>query len=220
MEFYSIGDFYQEIQRGLDHLYGIHGDALFCGDPKRQVTSEYYYSGGGELHPVVCISSARAAMELITGQGEGDGGGIYDKERELAHFYRFEQLKLGRYYQPGDRPHEPTGPECRVDWDAVYPAYTNPRLEHFRASEELYETARTFNRSYAEFLALVTQAFDGRPELLLEGVPRMFALRDAVNQLVRNPVPGSKAAADSSAVGQVDGPAHAAPTFELAEFSR
>ncbi len=220
LEFYSIGDFYQEIERGFEHLYRVHGAALFSGDPKRQITSEYYYSGGGELRPVVCMESARAAIGLITGQGEGDGGGIYDAERELAHFYRFEQLKLGKYYEPGDVPHDPKGPPCQVDWTAVYPTYTNPRLEKFDASSELYEYARDFNRDYAEFLALVTEAFNGKPQLLLDAVPKMFRLRNGAMQLMRNPLPASKASADSAAAGQPDGPANAAPTFEVAEFAR
>ncbi|MGO7624626.1 ferritin-like domain-containing protein, partial [Rhizobium ruizarguesonis] len=46
----------------------------------RQITSEYYYSGGGELFPVTDLKSALEAIELIMEQGEGDGGGIYDDD--------------------------------------------------------------------------------------------------------------------------------------------
>src|SRR4051812_15747483 len=52
MRFYSIGDFYEEIRRGLEALQAERagsGETLFVGDPARQVTPEYYYSGGGEL---------------------------------------------------------------------------------------------------------------------------------------------------------------------------
>ena len=227
LHFYSIGDFYEEIKRGFAYLHNEHGPALFSGDRDRQVSSEYYYSGGGELTPVVCIDTANAAIELIQGQGEGarfgpdddDRPGIYDREGELAHYYRFEQLKIGKYYQPGDKPHNPTGPECQVDWQAVYPTRTNPRLEQFRVSEELYEIGRAFNRDYADFLKLLNRAFNGKPQLLLEAVPGMFTLRNGVNQLVRNPLPGSNAQSDSAATGPRDGPANAAPTFEMPEVS-
>ncbi|MEO1334439.1 MAG: ferritin-like protein, partial [Myxococcota bacterium] len=104
LEFFSIGDFYNEIKHGFEYLYEQRGPSLFSGDPRRQVTSQYYYSGGGELNAVTDMASARAAIDLVIDQGEGHGGKIYDTERELAHFYRFEQLKLGRYYQPGDEP--------------------------------------------------------------------------------------------------------------------
>jgi hypothetical protein len=215
LKFFSIGEFYAEIERGVDHLHQELGPELFSGDPAHQVDSQYYYSGGGELHPVVDIDSARRGIELIIGQGEGLERTAFDAEHELAHYYRFEQLKLGRYYQPGDQPHKPTGPECEVDWAAVYPTASNPRLEQLVNAPELHETAAAFNEGYADFLALLTRAFTGQPQLLVEAVHGMFELRNRANVLIRNPIPGSSAAELSSADPAPDGPAHAAPTFEL-----
>src|SRR5262245_38095333 len=43
--FYSIGEFYAEIGRGLEQLQELGADQLFTGDPARQITPEYYYSG-------------------------------------------------------------------------------------------------------------------------------------------------------------------------------
>ena len=83
MQFYSIGDFYEEIARGVRYLhqqYEKDGRQLFTGDPSRQVTPEYFYSGGGELTAVTDLDSALAAFRLIAEQGEGYGGGIYDNE--------------------------------------------------------------------------------------------------------------------------------------------
>jgi hypothetical protein len=215
LEYYSIGEFYAEIERGFDRLYRQHGDELFSGDPALQVGPEYYYSGGGELRRVVDIDSARQSIDLIIGQGEGTGAGAFDAEDELAHYYRFQQLQLGRFYQPGDAPHQPTGPECEVDWSAVYPTMTDPSLDRLTGSPELHETAAAFNREYADFLGLLTRALNGQPELLIEAVPRMFGLRDRATVLIRNPVPGSSAGADSAADPSPGGPANAAPTFEL-----
>ncbi len=200
--YYSIGEFYEEIRRGFVYLHQQHGDALFCGDPKRQVGPEYYYSGGGEVHVVTDMRSATAAIELIIGQGEGLGGGIYDKEKELAHYYRFDQLLKGRYYQKCDEPHQPTGPSFEVDWDAVYPLQTNAKVSNYDGSPELKQAALDFNHQYARFLGLLTAAYDGQPQKLLEAVPEMFRLRDGMLQLMRNPLPGT------------DGTA--APTFEVA----
>ncbi len=214
LKFYSIGEFYTEIERGIDHLHDQMGPELFSGDPAHQVGSEYYYSGGGELHPVVDLESARRGVELIIGQGEGAENEIFDVEDELAHYYRFEQLKLGRYYQPGDQPHRPTGPECEVDWTAVYPTRTDLKVEHLQHAPELQEFAVGFNRRYAEFLGLLTKAFSGAPHLLVEAVHGMFGLRNDVNVLIRNPIPGSSATL-SAADPTPDGPAHAAPTFEM-----
>jgi hypothetical protein len=213
--FYSIGEFYEEIGEGFVELHREYGDALFCGDPALQVGSEYYYSGGGSLRPVLDLESALSSIELIKGQGEGHLGEPYDVQGELAHYYRFEQLKLGRYYQPGDTAGHPSGPECSVDWSAVYPTVTNPQIASFRVDPELYQTALAFNRSYVAFLGMLTKAFSGQPQRLMEeAVPYMFRLRDGANQLMRNPLPGSDVKA-SAAKDPVPGPAHAAPTFEL-----
>jgi hypothetical protein len=206
LRFFSIGAFYEEISRGLERLHDERtqaGEELFVGDPARQVTPEYYYSGGGEVVPVTDLESAREALRTIGEQGEGLGGAIFDNEGELAHYYRFKQLLLGRYYQPGDDPDDPTGPSLDVDWDAVYPVKTNATLEDYPGDSELHAAAVAFNRQYADFLRLVTDSFTGRPELLIDAVAEMFRLRDGITSLMRNPIPG------------LDG-VTAAPTFEVA----
>jgi hypothetical protein len=170
------------------------------------VTPEYYYSGGGEVVPVTDLESATEAIRLIGEQGEGLGGAIYDNEGELAHYYRFKQLELGRYYQPGDEAGNPTGPPLTVDWDAVYPVKTNATLSDYPESSELHARAVEFNREYASFLSMLTDAYTGRPELLIDAVVEMFRLRDAMSTLIRNPIPGA-------------GGLTAAPTFEVAAFS-
>ena len=205
MQFYSIGEFYREICRGLEYLheqYASKGKELFTGDLSRQVTPEYFYSGGGEAIVVTNLESALDALNFIAEQGEGLGGGIYDHKEELAHYYRFEQLRLGRYYVKGDQPGQPSGPAFDIDWTAVYPVLKNARLADYPESSETYRAAREFNDSYAEFLEFLTNAFTGQPTLLLEAVPRMMRFRDEMSRLIRNPAPGRPGM-------------HAAPTFEL-----
>lgn len=202
MQFWSIGEFYAEIAHGLQRLHEDVGDELFSGPPERQVGPEYFYSGGGSVLRVTDLESALAAIRLITEQGEGLGGGIFDSQGELSHYYRFEQLTSGRYYLEGDEPHAPTGPALAVDWTAAYPIQRNPRLAAYPGGSELHAAALDFNRAYADFLALLTRAFTGHPALLLEAVPEMFRLRDRMTALMHNPVPG------------LDG-VMGAPTFEI-----
>jgi hypothetical protein len=203
MQFYSIGEFYHEIWRGVHHLHGELDDELFCGDPGWQVTQEYFYSGGGEVIPVTDLASAQQAIELIAEQGEGFGGSVYDTEHELAHYYRFEQLTLGRYYANGDQPGEPTGPPLHVDWDAAFPVKTDARLTDYPPDSEVHRAAVEFNLCYAEFLELLTRAYNGRPALLLDAVVEMFRVRDLMTRLMHNPIPGQSHL-------------NAAPTFEMA----
>jgi hypothetical protein len=204
--FYSIGEFYEEVRRGIDRLYEKHGDALFSGPVERQVTPEYYYSGGGEMVAVADLKSAREAIRLIAEQGEGLRGGIYNAEHELSHYFRFQQLLLGRFYQRGDKPDKPTGPPLQVDWDAVYPLKKDAKLEDFPERSELRAAAERFNQRYADFLGLLTTAFTGSPALLVDAVAEMLRLRDGMLQLMRNPIPGEAG---------VNG----APTFQVAHLA-
>ena len=201
MRFYSIGEFYEEIIEGLEKVAA--GDpGLFRGDPALQVGPEYFYSGGGVVIPVSDLDSARQALRFISGQGEGLDSGIYDADGELAHYYRFRQLQLGRYYQLGDHPDSPSGPPLSVAWDAVYKVKVSAKLADYPPGSEIARVVRGFNADYGAFLALLTKAFNGRPGLLQDAVVFMFRLRDGFNRLIRNPMPGS------------DG-LHAAPTFEI-----
>jgi hypothetical protein len=202
MQYYSIGEFYAEIARGLKHL-DEQKVKLFTGDRRNQVTPEFFYSGGGEPIVVADLESALRAVNFIAGQGEGLDGGIYDRKDELAHYYRFQQLRHERYYQKGDQPDQPTGPPLWVDWSTVYPVLKNAKLDNYPEGSELRKAARGFNETYAGFLRFLTKAFTGEPELLLEAVPEMFRLRDEMSRLIRNPIPGRPGV-------------HAAPTFEPA----
>lgn len=206
MRFWSIGEFYEEIRRGLRYLHDEMGAALFSGDPARQAGPEYYYSGGGALVAVTDLRTADAAIRTISEQGEGLKGAIYDFENELAHNFRFEQLLLGRYYQRGDQPGQPSGPPLAIDWDAVYPIQRDATVAAYPEGSGLRAAAIDFNRDYAAFLALLTRAFNGSPQLLTDAVVEMFRLRDGILRLMRNPIPGHAG---------VNG----APTFEVAEFS-
>ncbi|WP_208780229.1 ferritin-like domain-containing protein [Streptomyces griseorubiginosus] len=201
MRFYSIGEFYEEIIEGLEKV-AAHDPTLFRGDPARQMGPEYFYSGGGDVIVVSDLESAQRALHFIAAQGEGLDSGIYDADGELAHYYRFRQLQLGRYYQAGDSPDAPSGPALRIDWDDVYKVKTSARLADYPAGSELARVARDFNADYAAFLALLTKAFNGQPDLLQDAVCEMFRLRDGFNRLICNPLPGS-------------GGLHAAPTFEM-----
>lgn len=200
LHFYSIGEFYAEIGDGLQRLHEQLGDALFSGDPARQATPDLYYSGGGDLVAVTDLASAEAAIRLISEQGEGQGGAIFDYEGELSHYYRFQQLLLGRYYQPGDSAGAPSGPAIDVDWDAVYPIVPDARLDDYPPDSQLREAVLALSDAYGDFLRHLTDAFTGRPQLLEPAIGEMFRIKELAVQIMRNPIPDG------------DG-AHGAPIF-------
>lgn len=200
--FFSIGQFYQAIEEGLRHLHDQMGDALFSGDPTHQITSEYYYSGGGKLIEITNLETALTALDLIAEQGEGIAGNIFDEDGELSHYFRFHQLIAGRFYQHGDKPHKPSGAPLDVNWDDVFPIKTNAKIEDYAEKSELATQIIGFNNAYADFLELLTNAFAGKPQLFTAAVGDMFKLKEMFYQIMRQPLNSS-------------GDLYAAPTFEI-----
>jgi hypothetical protein len=185
----TIGDFYAAVEEGLKIL---DRPGFFDGDRSRQVTPDCYYGSGGRVIVVEDLKTALEALEQIVEQGEGDPTGpppgeIFDPEGDLAHFFRFQELSLGREYQKGDTPGKPTGPPIDVDFDAVYPMRKNLRAATL--SGELRAAAESFNDLYSELLRRIQEGIDGRPEALGRAVGEMFKLRDAAEALLRVPLP-------------------------------
>jgi hypothetical protein len=197
----SIGAFYAEILEGLEQLADEIGEArLFCGDPALQVSNRYYYAGGGRSIEVDDMASARASLTEIVDQGEGDMHSMYDDDGDLAHYFRFKQIKHNRAYRATDDAGDPTGPELGVDFDAVYPMVANPRKADY-ADPDLRAAADAANRTWSLLLEQIDASFTGRPDALVPAVHSMFKLRDQALVLLANPLPDG--------LGR-----HAGPTFE------
>ncbi|WP_462152587.1 ferritin-like domain-containing protein [Pseudoalteromonas xiamenensis] len=192
--FYSIGDFYEAIREGIEYLEdqaNRKGETIFIGDPQFQVSNRYYYSGGGEVVEVFDKTTALNALELIIEQGEGHTHQIFNEQGELSHYYRFQQLKLGQYYQTGDSPGHPTGQKFEVDYKNVYPVKSNPKVADFPEDSELKQAALQFNENYQAFLTTINRAFRGGQEDLIGAVCGMFRLKECASQLIRNPLPSN-----------------------------
>jgi hypothetical protein len=205
--YHTIGQFYDAIEDGLKRVAKDIGEkALFTGSPLRQVDpTHWYYGGGGAPVVVTDLKSALAAIEEIKAQGEGLPHSIFESDKplepdELAHFFRFEQLRLGRYYQAKDTPRSgPTGPMLPVDWAAVYPMRTDPKAASYRDQPEVHAALTNFNRSYTSLLRLMHQAFNGQPALLFNAVPAMYTLKYQAIALMKVPsAPGSTEAVGPS----------------------
>jgi hypothetical protein len=212
LHYWSIGEFYKAIHLGfVDLSQKLKMNNFFTGDPKRQVGSKYYYSAGGESLVVTDLKSALVAIDFIAGQGEGSNNRVYDVEGELAHYYRFDQIRRRRYYRDpkkdgaGDKAGQPRGHEFLVDMASVYPIKTNAKVADYRGHPELEEAARLFNGRYKCFLKKLHCAFNGQPELLgAVFATEMFGIKAAMERLIHYPIPGTKE--------------NAAPTFEMDQF--
>lgn len=207
----TIGQFYAAIEAGLRALCRELGEeAVFCGAPDRQIGEMHMHGGGGAVLPVTDLKTALTALAEIVEQGEGaarttvwDGDvDVFHPEREeVAHFYRFQELRLGRRYQAGDTPQSgPTGEAIAVDLDGVRPMRPNPRTADYPEGSAVRVAQEEFNQAYSLLLYLLEQAFNGSPGSMKEAVRVMYQLRAQAVALMEMP--------------SGDGVTTAGPTFE------
>lgn len=192
--YHSIGQFYDAIEDGLRQLAGELGPALFSGSALRQIDpTRWYYGGGGRPIVVSDLASALAALDEIKAQGEGLPHSVFDDQapfgqRELAHFFRFEQLRQGRYYRPEDSPRSgPSGDPLPLRWDQVHPMRSNPCMADYADQPEVHALMRRFNLDYTALLRALHGAFNGQPALLFEAVPMMYRLKYQAQALMQLP---------------------------------
>jgi CDGSH-type Zn-finger protein len=240
------GQFYLAIEESLKALCAEHGEGtIFCGDPARQITPESLdYTGSGRVIPVYDLKSALEAVDEIEEQGEGvTPKDVWDGDRdmfhpdaeEVAHYFRYQQILLGRNYRRGDTPQSgPTGPPFEIDWTAVHPMRENPRSADYPPDSPVQARMRAFNQLYSDMLRALHRAFNGEPKQMFQAVRSMRALKIRAQELMQVPsgdgvttagpsfewLPAAtkadapsdaKADAPSAAPPRPAGPAHTAP---------
>ncbi|MFB6720649.1 ferritin-like protein [Kribbella sp. NPDC056345] len=187
----TIGQFYDAIEAGFRFLCDSLGpDQVFTGDPARQVTFGAFHHTDGKLAAVTDLASALAALEEIVEQGEGAAGGaIWDGDHdimhpdrdEVAHYYRFEELRLGRRYQRGDTATSgPTGEPVTVDPAGLHPLSTGATTAEIRQAQV------AFDNTYCTILYLLQEAFTGDPAQLRDAVRTMFGLKAQATALFQS----------------------------------
>jgi CDGSH-type Zn-finger protein len=194
----TIGQFYASIEEALSRLCDDLGEeAVFSGDPARQITDDLYYGGSGKIIAVTDLASARAALEEIVEQGEGlqhqtiwdgDRNMFHPEREEVGHYFRFHEIAVGRRYQRGDTPQSgPSGASFEVDWDAVYDMKPNPRSADHAAGSAIRNRMDDFNRTYSGILHLLQESFNGKRQLLLVATGAMYELKQQAIQLMQLP---------------------------------
>lgn len=210
--YWSIGEFYAAIREGFEDLVKeLGGKAVFTGKAERQVGPEAFSTGGGKVIKVHDLATAIAAIDEIIEQGEGSVGHVINKEGELSHYARFDQIQRGRRYNvwqnadgtwESDPLGDPQGDPLPIYWEEVYPFLPNAKVANYPEKTDIHEAAVSFNLHYREFLNYLQAAFNGSPKLMLDSYRFMFKFRDDITKLIRHPFP-----VDSAVLT-------AAPTFE------
>jgi hypothetical protein len=196
-DFRTIAQFYAAIRQGFEYLCAQPGGEkkLFVGSASKQIDgSSWYYGGGGVPFAVHDLATALAAIDEITEQGEGYDHTLYDGDNrfgqvdELAHFFRFNEIRAGRRYQATDTPNGyPTGAALVVDWSARFPMAPNPKASEYADRPEIHQLMVEFNQTYTKLLGALDTAFNGTPAELLKAVPLMYDLRYRAQTLMAIP---------------------------------
>lgn len=188
-EIHSIGHLYQIV---LGHLISLANDIgekeLFVGRPDRQVGPEInqvgpekYFAAHGGVIRIKGLADAMAAISEVSEQGEGrvhvtnltGDELLFHQSKEVAHFYRFEQILAGRNYdRDDDLTLSPSGPRLVVDWSAVY--NIRPVRDVDSSSPDgLDHLLMAFETTYTELMQVIHQGFNGEPEVLTKATAIM-----------------------------------------------
>lgn len=195
----TIGEFYDGIKSDLKELCEAAGEAfVFSGKREHQVPEHFYWSAGGGIIQVTNLATAFEALDVIVDQGEGNAGtigtgqaGYFSEPTDVAHYFRFNEIKFGRHYAANDLPgDEPTGPRFPVDFKGVYPIRTDCKPQDFAGDATLAQLSERFNRTYTLMLQELEAAFNGNPEVLFTAIrDGMGGLGDLAVAMMQMPLP-------------------------------
>jgi hypothetical protein len=192
-QIHSIGHLYNIV---LDHLVAVANelgeDVTFSGDPTRQVGPEQYYGAGGRVIRVHNLTDAKTVISEVAQQGEGrihvsnltGDELVFHQPDEVAHYYRFEQILAGRYYDRYDDLGLPSGPRLLVNWLEVYKIKPFPGSSS-KGPSGLEELVKAFDQTYCELLNVVHRGFNGEPEALREATIIMQRLKQETISLMQ-----------------------------------
>ena len=132
---------------------------------------------------------------------------MYDDDGDLAHYFRFEEIKYDRAYLASDDADLPERPVDRRRLRARVPDVRQPPRQRLRLSGAPGRPQYYATRTWSRLLIDIDDALDGAPDRLLGAVPRILELRNQAQLLLANPLPE-------------DPEHHAGPTFEWAGDGR
>lgn len=147
--FSTVGHLYETIEAAFTHLTDVRGEAnLFIGPPVAQATSAYF-----DMHDLVAVTdlaSARAALEVLTTQGEGVRG-----DWTNSHYGRFLAIRTELRELVADDP----------GFEPAWPALDNPTEHASEPDERLVEdpvaldVMRLFNSAYTLMTVMLLRCF-------------------------------------------------------------
>jgi hypothetical protein len=221
LEFDTIGAFYFFLQQKLEEL----GNSVFKGKPERQVDASTWFPKHKGQFGIRDVETAKAAISLIVDQGEGTTTDAFDSDGEPAHYYRFEQIVVGKTLvkAPNQKPPFGFDPGKPIVFDAakVYAMDDDPALVKYAAQSDCGRAAAAFATSYGSLLAALNETFDGAPDRLESALGIMYELKVLANKALAIPAVYASGNAPAGVVtGLCFDPPASAKTTSLRDFVR
>lgn len=182
----TIGQFYGALDHALERL---PTDA-WSTTPRNQLTDHPFFAG--ELFPVTGYKTASQAIGRIVSEGEGTTRSPLDFEGELAHYYRFEEIRRDQVLQKDASVPEgfSWGGPLGVDWSSVVPAISDPGEHDFSGDPVAQAAQDDCDRAFTAMLQEIDRAVNGQPGRLGNAVRAMFDLRLAARNALATPLAG------------------------------
>ncbi len=186
-EYHTIGEFYTALQQKIKAL----APEILPGNPDKQVTSSFFSSD--QLFPILTNEDAINAINIIIEQGEGTTTSPLDFENEIAHYYLFEELYLGKKLvkdKNAPNGYSFTGAAIPFNPDNVQPIFPNTKAAMLAEGSEERRRIDEFNASYSSLLTGLHKTFNGYPSFLNSTIGIMFDIKLSAEKLCGTPFPG------------------------------
>lgn len=183
MEFATIGEFYRTLIERITEL----GDAIFTGDPARQVFGNSAGFPPGRLFPITDAATAALALRQVVREGEGTEKLPTDEQGQKAHYYLFSEIDRGRQLKQDATVPEGfsyTGTPLPFAAGQVLNVPDNPKAEDYPVGSAARAAVDAFNRSYSDMLRSMQRTFDGDPGHIGVLLPKMGQLRLAASNVL------------------------------------
>ncbi len=178
----TIGEFYAAIAAAFEDL-------------RPTITLSRQVAGPLAHMTISSVEEALNAISLIRDQGEGSTSANVAHTDELAHYYRFLELKERRHLAHLGEGGEPvfTGPV----WDPppVWPAATVPDGGYSadEVSDEVAALLAQFDRQFSHVCDLLQLGWEQGDETpLIRAIEAMFALTPVARSLMQIEIPGTE----------------------------
>lgn len=188
VEFATIGAFYRALIDKIEEL----GDAVFTGDPRRQVFGNAAGFPPGRLFAITGAETAVTALRQVVREGEGTEALPTDTSGQNAHYYIFSEIDRGRQLRQDATVPEGysyTGQQIPFDETKVLNLTENAKAAHYAEGSAARRLVDSFNLTYSNMLRAMQRTFDGDPAHVGALLQMMGRLRDSAANVLNQADP-------------------------------